>query len=129
MLWTSLLLFGIAIALWRLLLPHPNHLLRLTGVLVSIACLTVALATAPILLPTLTFLALLLISPICLAQPVLRERHACSRLCMLRSRCRSSRKHLYASMSRSAVDRRGAKGRYLASHIYGDRWIDEHLRF
>ncbi|MGK7913909.1 MAG: hypothetical protein AB4050_20860 [Synechococcus sp.] len=115
MFWTSLLLFGIAIAFWRLLLPHPNHFIRLTGVLVSIASLTVALATAPVLLPTLTLLGLLLVSPICMAQAVLRERHSCSRLCMLRNRCRSSRKHVGSSPGWTAVYRRGAKGRYLAS--------------
>ncbi|MEM9567118.1 MAG: hypothetical protein AAF974_02335 [Cyanobacteria bacterium P01_E01_bin.34] len=123
MLWTSLLLFGIAVAFWRLLLPHPNHLISLTGVLVSIASLTVALATAPILLPTLTLLGLLLVSPICMAQPVLRERHTCSKLCMLRNRCYSYRKHFNVSVSRSTVHRQSAKGGYglLARNETGNR--------
>ncbi|MEO1132965.1 MAG: hypothetical protein AAFX40_09700 [Cyanobacteria bacterium J06639_1] len=119
MFWTALLLFGVAIAFWRLTPPPLDTFCRVLFSLLGGICLAAALAIAPMLLPTLGVLTLLAIAPICPFSSVLRQQRACSPWCAWRSQCRASRPQLDVSVTTAVPNRRGLKGRYLAG---GDRF-------
>lgn len=86
--WTTLILFGMAIASWRFAQTHPDDVGQFLGTQSALFCLIAALVKAPVVLQGTVLLGLL-VYPTCSTKSERAIKPHCPRLCLLRRRCRS----------------------------------------
>ncbi|MEO1207906.1 MAG: hypothetical protein AAFX78_00035 [Cyanobacteria bacterium J06638_20] len=92
---TALILFGLAIALWRHSHRQSDEVGKLLELITALMSLMIGLAIAPFWLKMLSLISLL-VYPVCTsAERVLKPD--CPRFCLLRSQCRKSRQTHFPS--------------------------------